>query len=42
LDFEQGLESVDWINIVHVKYQWRAPVNTVMNLSKIGGNLLTA
>jgi hypothetical protein len=34
MDFQQGLDSVVWINMVHVKYQWRTPVNMVINLSK--------
>jgi hypothetical protein len=29
---ETGLESVDWINLVYDRNQWRALANIVMNL----------
>jgi len=32
---EIGWEGVDWGHLAHYKYQWRARVNTVMNLSKV-------
>jgi len=27
-----GSEVVDWISLAHVRYKWRAVVNTVMNI----------
>jgi hypothetical protein len=29
---ERGWDGVDWIDLTQDSYQWRAPVNTVMNL----------
>jgi hypothetical protein len=29
---ETGWDGMDWIELAQVKYQWRAVVNTVMNL----------
>jgi hypothetical protein len=29
---EVGWEGVDWIHLAQDRYQWRAVVNTVMNL----------
>jgi hypothetical protein len=29
---ERGLEGVDWISVARKRDQWRALVNTVMNL----------
>jgi hypothetical protein len=29
---EIGLDDMDWIDVAQDRDQWRAPVNTVMNL----------
>jgi hypothetical protein len=29
---EMGLDGMDWIHVAKDRDQWRAPVNTVMNL----------
>jgi len=40
---EMGYQSVHWIHMTENRFQWRVPVNTVMNLlvSIKGGNFLT-
>jgi hypothetical protein len=40
---KMGWESVDWIDLAHDRYQWRALVNTVMNLRvpQNAGNFLS-
>jgi hypothetical protein len=39
---ETGWDGTDWIELAEVRDQWRALVNTVMNLRflKIAGNFL--
>jgi hypothetical protein len=32
MDLETGWDSVDWIDVAQDRDQWRALVNTVMNL----------
>jgi len=41
--FETGYEGLDWIFLAEDKDQWRAVMNTVMNLlaSQNSGNFLT-
>jgi hypothetical protein len=29
---EIGWDSMDWIHLAQEKYQWRVPMNTVMNI----------
>jgi hypothetical protein len=37
-----GWESVDWMNLVEDRDQWRTVVNTVMNVLVPVGNFLTS